>query len=220
MSCNDICQYLTGSSYKSFSLGLLLTVSRTCVPGHGRLRAVEIWACLLPFFATKEENNKPTQSRYIIPLFQTTLKAWKKFAGATKHICTYGTKSDLVFLDKAGIIQLFLYDFLKHLCGDNAISLQQYEPWVARKSLQNWICLCGVISSWTFRETPSCCGQMHFTLCISWYWWLGEPGHPQSVQGQCVCIYLLIHRSLQDSHLLSFLDFQLLNNKDNHVTRN
>lgn len=95
---------------------------------------MEIWACLLPFVATKEENSNPTQSRYIIPLFQSTLKAWKKFAGATKPICTQRTKTDLVFLDIAGIIQLFLYDFLKrslklkHLYGGNAISLEQYEP--------------------------------------------------------------------------------------------
>lgn len=82
------------------------SVSRTCVPEQKRLRATEIWTFLLHCCGIKQENNKPTQRRNSIPLFQRTLIAQRKFAGAAEHICTWGTKRDLVFLDIAGIIQI------------------------------------------------------------------------------------------------------------------
>lgn len=37
---------------------------------------MEICECHLSFLSIKEENKKATQSRYIVPLFQKTLKAW------------------------------------------------------------------------------------------------------------------------------------------------
>lgn len=53
---------------------------------------MEICECHLSFLSIKEENRKATQSRYIVPLFQRTLKAWRKFAGATEPICTRGQR--------------------------------------------------------------------------------------------------------------------------------
>lgn len=65
-------------------------VPRTCVPEHRRLRAMEIWAFLLHFFGIKQKKNKPTQNGNVIPLFQSTLIAQRKFADATEHIYVEG----------------------------------------------------------------------------------------------------------------------------------
>lgn len=127
---------------------------------------------IFPFFPSKKKTRRQHKADILSPCFK---EHWKP-AG---NLLVQQSPSVLEDKDRFSISRYNLAVFmwflkwslnLNHLYEGNAISLEQNKHWIARKSLQNSICLCGVISSRTFRETPSCCGQMHFILCGLWYW--------------------------------------------------